>query len=362
MTLGIITVMNYDSIFEKLKTAFPKTKIFQNHPLASYTTVKIGGPADIFIDCQNTQQLIDVLQFIYKNKLETPTILGCGSNVLISDSGIKGIVIHNVSQNIKILSPQKCQENKINEKIDTQRKENDPQKYLNFNSLDYDESSQPQIEVEIDSGVLLPYAINYLISQKITGLQWFAYIPATIGGSIYSNIHGGKYHIADYLKELTVFNQQTGNIETINKKDIPWGYDYSFFQENHHLIILSATLNLYLGDYVKAKQVVNSWINQKSLVQPMNSAGSVFKNPSLKDCQKIWGEQKSTGWIIDHELNWKDKQIGNAQISPLHANFIVNNGQATAEDYYSLAKSIQTEVYNRFKLKLEFEIKFLGKF
>ena len=94
----------------------------------------------------------------------------------------------------------------------------------------------------------------------------------------------------------------------------------------------------------------------------MNSAGSAFANPQLEDCLRVWGEQKSAGWIIDHELGWKGKQVGGAQISLQHSNFIVNTGSATAQDVKNLINEVQAEVEKRFQVKLVPEIKFLGKF
>ena len=332
-------------------------EVFQNHPLAPYTTIKIGGPADTFIITDTTEEFINTLK---KYSSEPSTILGNGSNVLISDSGIHGTVIKNSSQEIEILDTPSISI-KFNHTY-TQRLENEPDKYLDFTKIDYNESEKPQVLVKISSGTSLPYAINYLLDHGITGLQWFAYIPGTIGGATFENIHGGAYHFSDYLESIEVFNLKTGRLETFYKKNLDWKYEKSFFQENSNLIVIATTLRLFKGDVEMAKQVYSAWIAQKTKVQPMNSAGSVFANPSLEDCQKIWGEQKSTGWIIDHELNWKGKQIGGAQISPLHSNFIVNTGTATAKDVSDLITEIKNEVQKRFSLTLKPEIKFLGKF
>lgn len=372
--------------FSTLKKQFPRIEIYQDHPLAPYTTLKIGGPADIFIHTHSTYEFINILKYInidvakeangaqrskaisrkesstgnsFASQFQL-TILGNGSNVLISDKGIRGIVIKNSSQNIEIIdtSPISIQFNHTY----TQRHENEPEKYLDFTKLDYDESSKPQVLVKISSGTPLPYVINYLIDNGVTGLQWFAYIPGTIGGATWYNIHGGAYHFSDYLESIDCFNLQTGKIETFFKKDLSWSYEKSFFQNHPHLIIISTTLRLFQGDTDMAKNVKNAWIAQKIKVQPTNSAGSVFANPTLKDSTRIWGEQKSTGWIIDHELNWKGKSVGGAQISPLHSNFIVNTGTATATDMSTLIQEIKNEVQKRFKLTLKTEIKFLGKF
>ena len=333
------------------------TKILQNVPLAQYTTLKIGGPADYFIKANSTTDLIKILS---SADIKPITILGNGSNVLISDTGIRGLVIKNTSSEIKIVNCKLKIENFS--PTYTQRQENEPDKYLNFSKLDYDESTPPISEIEISSGCLLSYIINWTLDHGLTGLQWFAYIPGTIGGAIVHNIHGGTYHIADYLKSITCFDQNSQKTVTYQKSDLNWQYEQSFFLQNPNLVILSVVLNLFHGDTIKAKSVRDAWIAQKIKVQPMNSPGSAFQNPSLEICQKNWGEQKSAGWIIDHELNLKGYSIGDAQISNQHSNFFVNNGHATASDYYKLIKHVQNLVKTKFGFDLLPEIKFLGDF
>lgn len=374
-----------NNIYQDLIQNFPNLTIKKNYPLAPITTLKIGGPADIYIQTTSQPEFIKLLKFLsevnffpehsdreqsepggseHRKKRFTSaipiTILGNASNVLISDQGIPGIVIKNSSNSIKILSKQKIPTSFS--KTDTHRTENEPEKYLDFTKIDYDESDSPQIKVQISSGTPLPYTINHLLNKGITGLQWFAYIPGTIGGAIVHNAHGGSYHISDYLTNVKVFNLATGKTTIYSKSQLPWQYETSYFLNHPEMVILSANFNLFLGDVNRATQSRDAWIAQKSKVQPFNSAGSVFANPPLDICQKIWGEQKSTGWIIDHELNLKGKQIGGAQISPLHANFIVNKDRATAKDYLSLIRLVQDQVKQKFGFDLHTEIKLLGNF
>lgn len=333
------------------------TKIQANVILAPYTTLKIGGPADYFIQTQSTPELIDILE---STDIRPITILGNGSNVLISDDGIRGLVIKNSSTEIKIGN---CELEIGNfSQTYTQRQENEPEKYLDFSKIDYDESGLPISQVEISSGCPLPYLISWTLDHGLTGLQWFAYIPGTIGGAVLHNIHGGSYHIADYIKSVKCFDLNTKAVIEYQKSDLSWEYEKSFFINNPQLIILSATLNLFHGDTRKAKQVRDAWIAQKIKVQPMNSPGSAFANPALEICQKIWGEQKSAGWIIDHELGLKDFKIGDAQISLQHSNFFINASKATATDYKKLIDHVQKLVRDRFGFDLIPEIKFLGKF
>lgn len=352
--------MDIQKVFSNLKSQFPNLEIYQNHSLAPYTTIKIGGRADIFIHTHSSEELKKILKFLTIENTKNITILGNGSNTLISDSGIRGIVIKNSSTTFSVSdttdSPKKI------DRFSTQRTENDPSKYLNFGTLDYDESDKPRISVKIDSGCNLPQIINQLISQEVTGLQWFGYIPGSIGGAIFCNIHGGAYNFSDFIQSVEVFDLQTSTIYDLSSTQLTWGYDFSSFQQKPNLIILSVTLSLFKGDVAKAKETVLAWIKQKSTVQLMNSLGSVFKNPPLEICQKIWGEQKSAGWIIDNELKLKTQSIGDAQISPLHANFIINNGHATAKDYLSLVNLVQSQMQTKFNFQFELEVKLLGQF
>jgi len=280
--------MDTIKLYSHLKSNFPDSEIYQNHPLAPYTTVKIGGPADIFIHTKSSEELKNILHFIYDlSSTISLTILGNGSNVLISDSGIRGIVIKNNSNEIEIL---------------------------------------PNNQVKVSSGVQLPQLINFTLDNNLVGLEEFAYIPSTVGGAIAGNIHGDDKHL---------FSQFVISVEKIND------------------FIISAVLQLNSGDTTAAKQKFQNIIQKKSVIQSMNSLGSVFKNTPNQD---------PSGMIIDQKLNLKGYSIGDAQISPLHANFIVNNGHATAADYFQLVKFIQTQAQEKLGITLEPEIKFLGDF
>jgi len=275
--------MDLNKVFIDLKNNFPKLKIYQNHPLAAYTTVKIGGPADIFIHTQSSNEFLDILKYTSNQQL---TVLGNGSNVLISDSGIRGIIIKNSSQEIKILSDNK---------------------------------------IKVSSGTQLPYLIKFTLDHNLLGLEEFAYIPSTVGGAVAGNIHGVCGHFSDYIESIEKYNN----------------------------IVISTNLKLNYGNSETAKNEVKKIIKKKSLVQSINSLGSVFKNPEGKD---------PAGMIIDQQLKLKGYSIGEAQISSKHGNFIINNGNATAKDYLALINLIQSKTQEILGFQFELEIKLLGKF
>jgi UDP-N-acetylmuramate dehydrogenase len=283
-------------------------EIYQNHPLAPYTTIKIGGPADTFITTDNTDEFIDTLK---KYSSQPLTILGNGSNVVISDSGIRGTVIKNLSKNIKYL---------------------------------------PNNQVKVDSGVQLPFLISNSISHSLSGLEEFAYIPSTIGGAICGNIHGvNKNNFSKFIESIDIFDLNSQIQKKLRSQELSWSYDTSEFKSHPEWIILSATLQLSLGNSQKSQQIVTDIISKKNTTQSMNSLGSVFKNP----------QNDFAGRIIDQELHLKSFQIGDAQISPKHGNFILNLGHATAADYLALIQKIQSEAKEKGFI-LEPEIKFLG--
>lgn len=286
-------------------------KILKNEALAPFTTVKIGGPAQTLIITDTTQEFIEALQ---KTGSSDVFILGNGSNILISDRGIPATVIKNNSQSVA---------------------------YLDSDL------------VKVDSGVQLPWLINDTIDHSLSGLEEFAYIPSSIGGAIYGNIHGvNKSNFDKFVRKITVFDRKTQTVAELDSLSMSWDYDFSEFKEKPYLIILSALLQLTPGNKNLSQQQVKDIIAKKILSQSINSLGSTFKNPP--------GD--AAGRIIDQELNLKGYRIGDAQISPKHANFILNLGQATATDYKAVIDHVIQTAKTKLNLILEPEIIFWGQF
>lgn len=340
--------MDTKKVYSELVSQFPDIEIHQNHPLAPYTTVKIGGAADIFIHTKSSDEFVKILKYLAKatifeerkplkpsgegastskNSLrgEIPiTILGNGSNVLISDTGIRGIVIKNDSTEIEIL---------------------------------------PNNQIKVASGVQLSQLINFSLDHNLVELEEFAYIPSTVGGAILGNIHGfDKHDFNQLLDSIEVLDLNTNKLINYSTNQLKWSYDYSSLQDQPNLIIISAIINLQSGDAKIARQKYQDIIQKKSPTQPMKSLGCVFKNPPESVCIPIWGEKKGAGWIIDNELKLKGRSIGGAQISPLHANFIVNTNHSTATDYLKLINLVQSQMQTKFNFQFELEIKLLGEF
>jgi len=357
-------MINYNgqNLIAILREEFPNLVLKTDHSLAQLTTVKIGGPAEVFCETKTSEEFINLVSFMRKNNLPL-TLLGWGANTLISDKGIKGLVVKNIAQDITILDSYGHKDHEINkeeqEAIAARWQSNSDKGTFTyeFKDLDYDESDQEKILVELDSGVSLPFAINILIQQGITGLQWYSRIPATVGGAIYNNIHGGTHFISEVIKSVKVIDEQ-GNTKVLNKIDLKAGYDVSRFHQTNETII-SATFALYKGDADKAAYVAREWAIRKA-IQPRKSLGCVFQNISNEVKDKLGYPTTSVGYIVEHILNKKGYQIGDAKISEKHAAFIENTGNATAKDYLEVIRTVIKQTKEKTGIKLKPEIFFLG--
>lgn len=346
---------------EKLKELLSKSEIpfEENVPLAPFTTYKIGGPAEILVKSQNSDMLVTILKISHGASVPV-TLLGWGSNVLISDKGIKGLVVINKMGSIKVLD-RKLSESDLKKMPTYQPKarliQAHPEEYYDFSDIDYPEDVYPRVLTELESGLSLQAAINSLIAQGVTGLQWFSGIPGTIGGAIYNNIHGGTHFFSEFIFELDVADRQ-GNIKTLSAKEISNDYDFSRFHESGE-IILRARLLLFRGDKERAQKTSIMWATRKKL-QPHNTAGCIFQNLNESDKESLKLESNGMGYVTDKILGLKGKRIGDAQISNKHAAFIENLGHASAEDVLELIRLIQSESIKKIGLKPQPEIFFLG--
>lgn len=336
-------------------------EIQKNIPLSKYSQIKIGGPAENFVVAKTKKELIEAIQYGKSHNLEI-TILGWGSNVLISDNGIKGLVIVNKCSEMRILDS-----NGKNPKIELTETEEetlarldqlDGEKYGSFDDLNYDETSLPTSKVYMDSGMSLPLAILKTIKADLTGLQWYGGIPGTIGGSIYNNIHGGTHFIFEVLNEVEVMDKNTLEIRNLKVSELEGGYDTSIFHKTNDYI-LSAIFNLYHGDSAKALKVMQEWRMRKK-IQPQVSSGCMWMNISNEDKEKLNIPSTSAGYIIEHLLKLKGETKGDAIISDKHAAFIENLNKASSDDVLHLMKKIYNKAQSEFGIILKPEIFLLG--
>jgi len=346
-----------------LLTSYLSSKNYKlNEPLAKYTTVGIGGPADILFTATTKEDLINTI--IKARGLEIPiTILGGGSNVLISDKGIRGLTIRMQMNDIQIENARTEKTSEKETKKFVARWEADSKTgtlQYEFADLDYDESDKKRISVTLSAGTNLQYAIRYLIEQGMTGLQWYSYIPGTIGGAVYNNLHGGTHFIGEVIEEVEVLTPNN-KVKKLTAQELKNDYDKSRFHDSKE-IILSAKFKLFKGDTKKATYVVNEWASRKAKQQPMNSTGCIFINITQEQKEKLGYPTTSAGYIIEHPLKMTGFRIGDAMIATTHHNFIVNMGKATAKDYLAVIKEIQKRSKKEVGIELIPEIVMLGEF
>ena len=299
---------------KELKKELPGIK--ENVSLADYTIFKIGGETKYFYPAKNKEEFLKAV--LLAKKLNIPFfILGGGSNLLVADSGFSGLVI-------------KCQMSK-----------------LEFQT----EAKTRNSKIYVESGTPLSLLVFETAKRELSGLEWGAGIPGTVGGAIKGNSGAFGDAIGNVTSKVEVFNSEKEKTETYSQKECQFAYRESVFKKRPKLIILSAELELKNRDKKQIKQTMEEYLDYRRKTQPLElpSAGSVFKNPP----------DVSAGQLIDH-CGLKGKKINHAQISEKHANFIINLGKAKAADVIQLIELAKKEVKAKFNIQLEEEIQYLG--
>jgi UDP-N-acetylmuramate dehydrogenase len=300
-------------------------------PLAKYTTFKIGGPAKYFFIAQDNEDLVRAVTFAKKLKIAC-YILGGASNVLISDQGFNGLIIINQAKDIIF------------------KKDN---------------------RVVADAGVNLMELVNKTAAEGLSGLEWAAGIPGTVGGAIRGNAGAYRGQMADNFIGAEVMRGSKQFI--INNDKCGFSYRDSIFKHNNDVII-SAEFQLEPGDKEQSQTKIKEILAQRQAKQPLQypSAGSIFTNvvfdshnqEVMKKIANLPAEYLSynkipAAWLIE-QLDLKGKTIGGAQISDKHANFIINTGTATANDVIQLISLIKMKVRNTYGIELMEEIEYVG--
>ena len=301
-------------ILEKLEKIVSKEKIKEKEPLKNHTSLKIGGPADFFVKVNTVGELKNILKFCKNNKIPL-TIIGNGSNLLVLDKGIRGIVV----------------------KIEM--------KHMELKNID-----EEKVEVIVDDGVQLGFLAQKFLKEEITGFEELSGIPGTIGGAIVMNAGAHGKEFKDVVKEVTVVDYD-GNIHIFTNRQCEFEYRHSKFSDGKY-IILKVSLLLEKGKKEKIKSKMDEYSKYRKEKQPIEfpSAGSTFKR----------GTDFITAKLID-EAGLKGYSIGGAKISEKHAGFVINTGNATARDVLELVEYVTKKVYEKFEKKIELEIKVVGE-
>lgn len=303
--------LNIKEILEKSK--LNKENLYYDEPMAKHTSFKIGGPADVFIKVDNIEELKETLDLSKKNQIPL-TIIGNGSNLLVTDKGIRGITAK-----------------------------------LNLKDIEIKNENNKQI-IKVEAGVPVGLLAQKLLKEEITGFEELSGIPGTIGGAVIMNAGAHGKELKDILKKVTAMDYN-GNIHEFTNEECLFSYRNSRFQKEKY-IILQATLELEKGNSTEIKGKMDEYMQFRKEKQPIEypNAGSTFKR----------GEDFVTAKLID-EAGLKGYKVGGAQVSEKHAGFIVNVDNATAKDVIELADYIKEKIEEKFGKKINLEIQIIGE-
>ncbi|CAG7620839.1 UDP-N-acetylmuramate dehydrogenase [Paenibacillus allorhizosphaerae] len=282
-----------------------------NEPLAPYTTWKIGGPADILLVPQSKEQLIQAVKLLHAH--QTPWfVLGRGSNLLVSDKGVRGVVI------------------KLGEALEKVRIEGE--------------------RVYAGGAVSFIVLCQMVAREGLAGLEFGGGIPGTVGGAVYMNAGAHGSDVSRILSRAEVL-LPTGELVTLQKDDFAYAYRHSMLHSEPG-IVTEAVFQLKRGDRKEIVASLNAFKERRLQTQPLTlaCAGSVFRNPEGHFSAKL---------IEDAGL--KGLRVGGAVVSPMHANFIINTGQATAQDVLALIEQVQDTVNQKYGVRLVPEVMAVGE-
>ncbi len=310
-----------DDIFQALAASVRPESVRHEEPLAPLTTFKVGGPAEWLVETRSADELMRVVAVARRFDLPL-TILGGGSNLLVADKGVRGVVarvrggeVHRQAPNV----------------------------------------------VTADAGVTINGLVRWTITHGLAGLESWAGTPGTIGGAIYGNAHFGSAMIGDLVSRVTVAARD-GSVYEIDGAEMEFGYDASRLQRTRE-ILLTADFVVTRGEPAALRRTARESLAFRKRTQPLHmpSAGCIFQNPDPKRDTLPADVPYSAGALVDR-AGLKGARTGGALVSPGHANFIVNDGGATAADIRALIERCRAAVFERFGVQLKEEIVCIGEF
>lgn len=298
--------MDFDQVFYDL-VDLDLGEILENEPMYKHTTFKVGGPARFFIHVKDVEALQRGIQYCREHDLKH-MVIGKGSDLLFSDKEYEG-VIFSLCRNFQ---------------------------KVHINGL----------QIKAQAGVNMIYLAYEAAKTGLSGFEFMGGIPGTIGGGVYMNAGAYKYCFADVFESATILNEKNELI-VLNKEEMQFDYRKSILQKHSDWVLIEATFQMNPKDPQEIIAVLDKRKEKRMASQPWNfaSAGSIFRNP----------EEKAAWQYID-ECGLRGYEIGGAQVSPKHSNFIVNNGYASARDILELILLVEKTVFDRFRVELKKEV------
>lgn len=298
--------------YNQLIQVIDEKRVLQDEPMKKHTTFRVGGNADYFVMPQNAEEIKAIIE-LCKNVKMPYYILGNGSNLLVSDDGYCGVII---------------------------------QIYKEMNNIEVIGET-----IKAQAGTLLSRVGNVALENELTGFEFAAGIPGTVGGAVVMNAGAYGGEMKDIIVNATVLTQE-GDVVTLNKEELELGYRTSVIAKKSY-IVLEAEYQLQKGDKEAIRAKMDELKTQRVTKQPLEypSAGSTFKRPEGYFAGKLIQDAGLCGF-----------QVGGAQVSEKHCGFVINKDRATAADIVELMRQVSEKVMQEFGVKLEPEVKTLGEF
>ena len=303
--------MIHQEFYDKLKAIVSEDEILKDEPMSKHTTFRIGGNADIFLSPEVSQ--VSEIMALAKAYDVPVTVIGNGSNLLVGDKGIRGLVLSFGKEAESIQMDGRC--------------------------------------MTVTAGTILAKAAAEAAKNSLTGLEFAAGIPGSLGGAIVMNAGAYGGEMKDVVVSAKVLTPE-GEIKELSKDELDLSYRHSCIPEKGY-IVLEAILELSHGEESEIREKMADYKNRRVEKQPLEypSAGSTFKRP----------EGYFAGKLIQ-DANLRGYQVGGAQVSEKHCGFVINKGNATAADVLQLIQDVKRVVYDTFQVELEPEVKMIGEF
>jgi len=282
-------------------------KLLKNEPLAKHTTLRVGGPAKVFVQPLDKDAFVSTIKLVREFNLPYK-VLGKGSNLLASDDVFEGVIIQT-------------------------------DKSINYTIID-------DTLVTVGAGVSDVKLARDMAKVGLAGLEFISGIPGTIGGAIFMNAGAYNKEIKDVIKKVLILDN-FNELRWLNQEELEFSYRKSIFQKNPDWVIIEAVLELELGDKETILATIKSRKEKRMIAQPleMPSAGSTFRNPDGHAAWKLVADSGLRGF-----------SVGGAKVSTKHTNFVINSGDATAMDIYQVILHVQDEIYRQHQLKMHREV------
>lgn len=319
-----------NSLFQQLNAAHPHLHFQEEFPLAPFAYFKIGGPAEVFVEIADKEALSTVVRWCTEHQVKL-TVIGGASNVIISDQGIRGLVVRLLNAHFSV-----------------------------------EGTKEDHTLVHAGAGLKTALLVRQAVDAGLKGLEFFLGVPGTVGGAVYNNAHYLQDLMGEHVQRVEVVTP-AGEVRWLSNEECEFGYDTSRFHQSGE-IIWQVEFALLPGDTELSHQRIKEATLYRAQTQPlgMPSSGCIFQNtPNTPQLQKLFPQFAQQpyvpgGFLID-QAGLKGTQEGDIQVSEKHAAFFVNTGKGTAEDVVKLIQKVRATVKEKFGAELKEEVFWLGE-